>query len=153
PFLHAGMEFCRTKNGNHNSYKSADSINQIDWSRKNKYDDVFEYFKNLIRLRKSHPAFRMTSTSDLQKSVHFCTEYKLGIVGYCIDGAKTGDSWKQITLIFNGNRKEIVQPLPKGTFRIMITGDVFNDENQGEMVSGEVKVDAISWTLLVKTEN
>jgi pullulanase len=153
PFLHAGMEFCRTKNGNPNSYKSPDAINQIDWSRKKKYYDVFQYFKKLIQLRKDHPAFRMTNASEVQKSIHFCTEYKPGIVGFCIDGTAAGDSWKQITLIFNGSRKEIVQPLPEGNFMIMVKGDAFNDETQEEIVSGEVKVDAISMTVLLKTEN
>jgi pullulanase len=153
PFLHAGMEFCRTKGGNSNSYKSADSVNQIDWNRKKEYYDVFEYFRKLIELRKNHPAFRLNETSQIQKYIHFCTEYKIGVVSYCIDGAEVGDSWKHITLLFNGSRKEIVHPLPEGTYRIAVNGDGFLDKHQGEVVSNEVKLNAVSMMILVKTED
>jgi len=151
PFPHSGMEFCRTKNGNPNSYKSPDAVNQIDWSRKKTFHDVFEYYKNLIRLRKNHPAFRMTGAFQIQKNIHFCTEYKPGMVGYCIDGAVTDDPWKTITLIFNGNKKRVTLPLPEGKYRIMVNGDTFHHENQGNIVSEEVKVDAISMMILVQT--
>ncbi len=150
PFLHAGVEFCRTKGGNPNSYKAPDSVNQIEWSYKKEYYDVFEYYKNLIRLRKEHPAFRMTGTGMIQKCIHFCMEYKIGVVSYCIEGAEAGDSWKKIILLFNGSRQDIKHPLPEGEFRIVVIGDYFFDENQGETVSNEVKLKAISMMILVK---
>ncbi len=152
PFLHAGVEFCRTKGGHGNSYKSPDSVNQLDWDRKEKFTDVFDYYKNLIRLRKGHPAFRMEHATQVQEHIRFCTEYKMGIVGYCIDGSALGDPWKSITLIFNGNRKEVVVPLPGGTYRVMVKGDEFSETGLGEAlsVSGEVKVEGISMLVLVK---
>jgi pullulanase len=153
PFLHSGVEFCRTKDGNPNSYKSPDSVNQIDWNRKKEYHDVFEYYQKLIQMRKNHPAFRMANVNQIQKHIHFCTEYKLGVVGYCIDGAEVGDSWNHITLLFNGSRKEILHPLPEGRFRIVVNGGDFFDENQGEIVSDELKLGAVSMMILVKTEN
>jgi len=153
PFLHSGMEFCRTKGGNGNSYKSPDSVNQIDWSRKMEYQDVFEYYRKLIQLRKNHPAFRMNNASQIRKYMHFCTEYKIGGVGYCIDGTEVGDSWKNITLLFNGSRKEVLHPLPEGNFRIVVNGDEFLEENQGEVVTNDVKLGAVSMMILVKTED
>ncbi len=75
PFLHAGVEFCRSKGGNGNSYKSPDSVNQIDWDRKEKYFDVFEYHKKLIQLRKNHLAFRMTTSEQIRNNLNFCTPY------------------------------------------------------------------------------
>lgn len=152
PFLHSGMEFCRTKGGNSNSYKSPDTVNQIDWSRKKEYHDVFEYYQKLIQLRKNHPAFRMTDAGQIQKHINFCTEYKIGAVSYCIDGAVVGDSWKNIVILFNGSRKEIVHPLPEGTYQIVVNGADFFEDNQGDMVSGEVKLHAVSMMILVKTE-
>lgn len=150
PFLHAGMEFCRTKGGNPNSYKSPDSVNQIDWSRKKEYHDVFEYYRNLIQLRKNHPAFRMTDAGQIHKNIHFCTQYKIGVVGYCIDGAGVGDTWKHITMLFNGSKKEILQPLPEGNFQIVVNDDDFFEENQGEIVSDEVKLRPVSMMILIK---
>jgi pullulanase len=153
PFLHAGMEFCRTKGGNGNSYKSPDPVNQIDWSRKKEFSDVFEYYQKLIQLRKNHPAFRMKETSRIQNYIHFCTDYKTGVVSYCIDGDPSGDPWKNIVLIFNGNRESVSIPLPEGNFRIMVQNDHFSEEGIDEMVTAEVKVEAISMTILVKAEN
>jgi pullulanase len=147
------MEFCRTKGGNPNSFKSPDTVNQIDWSRKKEYYDVFEYYRNLIQLRKNHPAFRMTDARQIQEYIHFCTEYKIGVVSYCINGAEVGDSWKNIVMLFNGSKKEVLHPLPDGTFQVVVNGDEFFDENQGEMVSGELKLQAVSMMILIKTED
>lgn len=36
PFLHAGQEFYRTKQGNENSYNANDEINRLDWDQKKK---------------------------------------------------------------------------------------------------------------------
>ena len=153
PFLHAGVEFCRTKGGHGNSYKSPDSVNQIDWNRKEQFADVFNYYKNLIEMRKNHPAFRMSQTAQVQNHIKFCTEYKIGVVSYCIDGRETNDSWKDILLIFNGSRKTETVPLPEGNFKTVAKGDEFNADDQGDMVSGELKAEPISMTILVKTEN
>jgi len=45
PFIHAGMEFLRTKGGDDNSYQSPDEINMLDWSMKSKNIDVINYYK------------------------------------------------------------------------------------------------------------
>lgn len=153
PFLHAGVEFCRTKGGNPNSYKSPDSVNQIDWTRKEKYNDVFTYFRNLVQLRKNHPAFRMPLASQIQNQIKFCTEYKIGVVSYCIYGREVGDPWEEILLIFNANRKETLIDLPEGNYRIAVKGDEFNADGHGEPVSGELKAEPVSMTILVKTES
>jgi pullulanase len=153
PFLHSGVEFCRTKGGNPNSYKSPDSVNQIDWSRKKEYHDVFEYYQKLIQLRKNHPALRMTDARQIQKYIHFCTEYKIGVVSYCIEGAKFGDSWKSIVMLFNGSQKDNLHPLPEGTYRVMVRGDDFFEENQAEVVSNEIELGAVSMMILIKKED
>jgi len=152
PFLHAGVDFCRTKGGHGNSYKSPDSVNQIDWNRKEEFFDVFSYYKNLIEMRKKHPAFRMTETSQVQEHIKFCTEYKVGIVSYCIDGRSVNDSWKDIVLVFNGSRKENLASLPPGNYKVVVKGDDFNENGIGETISEELKSEPISTTILVKIE-
>jgi len=149
PFLHAGSEFCRTKGGNGNSYKSPDSVNQINWNQKKENIDVFTYYKNLIALRKNHPAFRMTDTYQIQHHILFCGEYQMGVVSYCIDGKAVGDNWANIVLIFNGNKKKINHQLPEGTYDILVQGDTFSDQSLAE-VTGTVEVEEISMMLLVK---
>ena len=59
PFIHAGEEMLRTKNGDENSYKSSDAINNIDWEALNK-DNVYQtmlYYKGLIEMRKAYNIF------------------------------------------------------------------------------------------------
>lgn len=151
PFLHGGVELCYTKGGNPNSYKSPDTVNQIDWERKKTYYDVFEYYRNLILLRKKHPAFRMTTAKQIQKNISFCADYKIGIVSYCINGAACGDTWKEIVMLFNGTREDLLQPLPEGSFRIAVQGDnFFDDETTEKIVSENILLPAVSMVILVK---
>ncbi len=147
PFLHSGIEFGRTKGGNENSYKSPDSVNQIDWDRKTEYYDIFEYFRKLIQLRKNHPAFRIPSAEKIRKYIRFCTDYKIGVVSYCIEGNEVGDSWSKTILLFNGSKSDNIISLPEGRYEI-IANDEEIDENGLGNVSGEVLVKGISFMLL-----
>ena len=148
PFLHAGAEFCRTKNGNGNSYKSPDTVNQIDWERKETYLDVFEYYKNLIQLRKNHPCFRIPNAELIRKHLNFCTQYQLGIVSYCIEAKEVGDTWNRIIVIFNGKREEVSIALPEGKYRMVVKGDQIYDLEAGEIVQDNVQVESISMMIL-----
>ena len=71
PFMLSGEEMLRDKKGVHNSFSSPDSINRIDWNNMDKYPQVFEYYKNLIQLRKNHPAFRLGDADLVRAKLHF----------------------------------------------------------------------------------
>ncbi len=60
PFFHGGNEFLRTKDMLPNTYNAPISINQIDWSQKEKNLDFYKYFKSLIQLRKKYKEFRLS---------------------------------------------------------------------------------------------
>ncbi len=102
PFLHAGTEFLRSKKGVENSFESPDSINAIDWNLKTKNKEIFDYVKELIGLRKEHPAFRMINTRQIADNIRFLPDMPEGIIAYTIDGASMKDQWKNILIIFNG---------------------------------------------------
>ncbi len=70
-FYQAGEEMARTKGGDENSYKSPDSVNKIDWDRKNQYLGLFDYYKGLAQLRKSDSVFRLTDAKEVNKRVSF----------------------------------------------------------------------------------
>ncbi|MBN1822470.1 MAG: type I pullulanase [Prolixibacteraceae bacterium] len=148
PFLHSGVEFCRTKDGNENSYKSPDSVNQLDWSRKSDYSDVFEYFKRLILLRKQHPAFRMPTSEQIKNNLKFCKNYQTGVVAYSLNGKNVGDFWHNIIVIFNGNPNPVNFNLPKGIFQILLSEDNFYTENTGITVKDEISVKGTSVVIL-----
>ena len=76
PFLHAGVEFLRSKptdsgGFDHNSYESPDRTNQLRWDRKAKYIDVFEYYKALVEIRKAYENFRMSDPSLINGALTF----------------------------------------------------------------------------------
>ncbi len=150
PFLHAGVEFCRTKNGNGNSYKSPDSVNQLDWNRKSEYSDVFTYFQQLIGLRKNHPAFRIPNAEGIRRNLSFCTEYSIGVVSYCINGDACSDTWQKIVLVFNGNSEPANIKLPEGNYTVVAEGSKVSENGFEEQVSGEIAVEGVSMLMLVE---
>lgn len=123
PFIHAGSEFYRTKDGDHNSYKSPDSINQLDWSRKESYMDNVDYFKGLITMRKEHPAFRMETAEEIRNNVSFMDLEEEHLVGYTLDGSSLGDSWGEITVLLNGGEDSSTFNLDANTYQIMVNGE------------------------------
>lgn len=122
PFVHAGMEMLRTKDGVENSFESPDEINQIDWNRKTQYQSVFEYYKGIVSLRKKHPAFRMMSTSTIQKHLEFMETGDENLLSYRLKDNANGDSWKEILLIFNGSNLNKTMSIPKGNYSLIADG-------------------------------
>jgi pullulanase len=117
PFLHAGSEFLRDKQGVENSYNKPDAINAIDWTLKSKNVDVFNYTKELIKIRKAHPAFRLTSGDDVSRLINFEKSDDATIV-YTINGSEVGDTWKKVLVAFNGTAKPItVTPSEAGGWK------------------------------------
>ncbi len=141
PFLHAGSEMLRTKNGEHNSYNLPDSINQIDWNWKSKNKPVFEYYKNLIALRKAHPAFRMKTAADVVKNLHF-KKTTDSLISYTIENNANGDNWKNILVIYNASKKAYAYKLAGG-WREAVNGDTFSLPI-GKDIIGTINVPPIS---------
>lgn len=104
PFLHSGVEFCRTKEGIENSFSSPDSINSINYSRKADFIDIFNYYKGLIKIRKEHPAFRMYSAEHIKEHIEFLKELPKNTVAFILKNNANGDLWTNILIIYNANK-------------------------------------------------
>lgn len=104
PFMQGGAEFLRSKNGDHNSYKSNDQINAFQWQNKLRFYPVFNYVKGLITLRKNHSAFRMADRDSINKfltiTMAHANEKSGVIIAHYHDNANN-DSWKDIVVIYN----------------------------------------------------
>lgn len=148
PFLHAGQDFCRTKNFNGNSYNAPLSLNALDYSRKLEFIDVFQYHKGLIELRKTHPAFRMRTAEQIKRHIEFL-ETPRKIVAFQIKDHANGDEWKNILVIYNGNVTEIEFELPHGTWKVVV-----DDQNAGTSVlyelQGKVRLAPLSAFVMYK---
>jgi pullulanase len=126
-FLQAGEEIVRTKHGIENSFNSPDSINWLDWTRKSKYKEVYNYYKSLVALRKRHPAFHMPNKEMIGKNLEFLEMPKPLMVGYQISNNANGDNWKSILVYFNANPEKVLKSLPPGDWRIVGNGDEINE--------------------------
>ena len=122
PFLPVGDDFLRTKGGSHNSYNLPDSVNQFDWGRKAKYREVAGFYQALIGLRKAHPAFRLPTADLIAKHLEFLPGQPEGLVAYHLKDNAGGDSWKDITVIFNGNRTVSNARVPVGDYVMVLRG-------------------------------
>jgi pullulanase len=145
PFLHEGSEMMSTKKGDHNSYKSPDTINELDWNLKVQNEDVLNYYKNLIQLRKKHPAFRMPTIKEVQENLDF-KKIGDGLVSYQLKNNANNDKWQNILVIFNSKNNEINYTL-EHTWQIAVQKDNFDFEGK-ESVSNSVNVPAVSMMIL-----
>jgi len=125
PFLNSGQEFCRTKNGNHNSYRSSDNINQLDWVRRGRYDDVVRFTREMIELRKKNPAFRMTSAEEIKDHVSF-SDIEGKVLIYHLHHLKEG-SFEDIWVYFNPTSLVFYQNFPSYVTLIANEAGLIND--------------------------
>ena len=148
-FLHSGAEILRTKKGVANSYNSPDSINEIDWSRKSTYKEVFNFYKSLVALRKNHPAFRMPTTRLIQDHLKFMDTEDSLLLAYEINNNANGDSWKDILVILNGNSTDKDFKLPEGNWTLAVDGNKVN-ENGIKKIAAKLTVPATTAFVLFK---
>lgn len=124
PFLHAGSEFLRTKGGNHNSYESPDSVNWLDWNRRAQYAPVVDYYRQLIALRRAHPAFRMPTAQMIAERLRFVKAEK-GLVAFVLADNANGDTWKNILVAYNGTAAAQSLDLPEGSWDTVLDNGQF----------------------------
>ena len=119
PFILSGEEMLRDKKGVHNSYESPDEINHLDWGNMERYPQVMEYYKNLIAMRKAHPAFHMGSADMVRNNLDFLKAATC-MVAYHINGRNVpGETWGDIYVAFNAlNRTRSIE-VPNGTYTIV----------------------------------
>ena len=123
PFIQAGQEFLRSKGGDENSYKSSDAVNSIQWGEKAKNMVTYKYFQGLIALRKAHPAFRMRTAAQVNKSLKFYPVAN-SVVMYSIAGKNVGDKIGSFVVIHNPNPTAQKIRLPKaGKWSIVVSGE------------------------------
>ena len=120
PFLMLGIDMMRSKKGNHNSYNAPDDINQIDWSLKARYEQVFNYHKGLISLRKAHPAFRMVLPEEIRRNLTFYPTPDW-LITFSLNNHANNDPWKTIFVAYNaGVESEIVGLPQKGHWMMVV---------------------------------
>lgn len=147
PFILSGEEMLRDKKGVHNSYRSPDSINRLDWNNLKRYPQVFDYYAGLISLRKQHPAFRMGSADEVRKNLCFL-EAPEGVVAYQLKNNAGGDSWKNIIVVLNSQKTPQTVDVPENTYTMVVANGKV-DANGIGLLSGKTLTVAPQSALIV----
>lgn len=144
PFIFAGDEMMRDKKGIHNSYNSPDSINTIDWRNKTIHHDVFDYVRELITLRKNHPAFRMGDADKVRQYMEFLPVEGSNLVAFILKDNANGDSWKNIIVAFNSRKEPAKLFIPAGRYTIVCKDGKIKQSGMGQVSGNEIIVPARS---------
>lgn len=154
PFILSGEEMLRDKKGVHNSYNSPDSINHLDWNNLQRYPQLFAYYKNLIQLRKNHPAFRLATGDKVRQHLEFLPAVNSKdvkqdcLVGFLLKDLQGIDAWKTIVVIYNFNKEAKEMAIPEGTYTIACCNGTIDEAGLGEVSGKEVLVDGQSALIL-----
>lgn len=154
PFILSGEEMLRDKKGVHNSYNSPDSINHLDWNNLQRYPQLFAYYKNLIQLRKNHPAFRLATGDKVRQHLAFLPAVNSKdvkqdcLVGFLLKDLQGIDAWKTIVVIYNFNKEAKEMAIPEGTYTIACCNGAIDEAGLGEVSGKEVLVDGQSALIL-----
>ena len=150
PLLSEGDEFLRDKNSLSdrdkaaNSYNVPDPVNTIHWSLRVQHEDVYNYFKSAVALRRAHPGFRMTSWEAVNRNI--MTSVPRGdVVVNDIKSVENGDSWKETIVIYNSGN-EFTFPLPAGTW--LVAMEKSQPVNQERSVTGSVTAEGTAVTVV-----
>jgi type I pullulanase len=140
PFLQAGQEFVRSKNGNENSYNADDATNSLKWSTKAKYVATTKYYQGLFALRAAHPAFRMSTTAQVKANLKFLKTTN-DVIAYTLNGKAVKDKAATIVVIHNPNPGAATVTLPnKKKWEIVVKGGVAGTKTIESITAGKVSV-------------
>lgn len=145
PFLHAGQEFGRTKQGVENSYNAPDRINHFDWDLRDERQSEVEFVKTLLKLRRRHTCFRYDTRQKVIEQFKFLPSPP-GVIAYELTASHSYDAWQRVRVYLNGTFHDV-------TFQA--EGD-WNVYVQGETASlvpiernpSQIQVESLSMTII-----
>lgn len=89
PFLYEGNEFNHSKHNDSNSYNSPLFINAINWKEKQDNQDIFNYSKDIISLRKELKVFNESDPDKIRENLTFMEGLESSTIVYKIQNDKT----------------------------------------------------------------
>ena len=149
PFIQLGQEFLRSKNGNSNSYNAGDKDNALDWNRAADKSDSVNYFKGLLKLRKSIKSLRDFDYATINKNMKMIAGTPDGVIAYTLKDAN-----KQYVVVFNANNAETQVKIPAGKYVALVANGEVNSKPKAVTVAanGKYKVAALSTAVLFDAE-
>jgi pullulanase len=148
-FIQAGQEFLRTKNGDHNSYRSSDAVNSLKWTERITQKVSVDYNKGLIAMRKAHPAFRLNTPASIQANLKFLNAPN-NVLAFSLNGKAVKDKWATIVVISNPNSTTQKVNLPSvGDWKVVVSGDKAGVATLSTLKKAKVASVAANSTLII----
>ena len=150
-FIYGGEELYRTKRGIDNSYQSPDSINIIPWENKAKYNDLFEYYRQMIAIRRAHKGFRLGSAELVKKHCEFMPTDNEHLIIYRIKDLEGIDFAKSLVVLLNGGAEPATVEVPEADYTVLAhDGEANNNLGLGVIHAKSVMVEPYSATILAE---
>lgn len=150
PFIRGGEELMQDKQGVSNSFRSPDAVNRIDWSLKARNRAVFDYIKDLIALRRAHPAFRIPTREGVQQALRFLDTGDSGVIAFTLGEYANGDAWREILVAYNGNRAEAEFEAPEADWRVASRDGRVDAAGSEHLSGGKIPLAASSAMILFR---
>lgn len=140
PFLHGGVELLRTKpcvmmdgipqgecdsdmRYDHNSYRSPDETNQIDWNWKIENAETYDFYRGLIALRKAAPIFNYTSQELSDVVTYSVFGGGRDMIAYLIYDANPENPWEYTIVAHNNANGESTLDTLNMTWNMVVGQD------------------------------
>lgn len=149
PFMLAGEEFARSKDGDENSFSSSREENMIDWTNLDNYSDIIEYYRGLLKIRENFAALS-DSTDKSAKSLEAIEDVPKGVTGYVINNTESG-KWNKLCIVFNGG-EEAQSVDVSGSWIKIADEETAGLRNLGE-VNNKIKIAAHSAVIMVDKDS
>lgn len=147
PFMQAGEEAGRTKQGEDNSYNLSKELNRLDWERMYRFEKLTDFYRGLHAVRNSFSGFYDLDSGVRSRPV-FLEDAPAGMVAYTMDGNQT-DPWEKVTVVFYAGRESIPFALGEGIYKIVVMHDTADVCGCGS-ASGIVEIPGISAFVFVQ---
>ena len=97
-FFQAGEEAGRTKLGIGDSYSSPPHLNALDWERMYEFEDLIEYYRGLLNIRKNSTRY-MRKDMDAVSGIQF---HKVGdgCVAFSVEASEKEEPWKRLWVVY-----------------------------------------------------
>ena len=150
PFIFAGEEVLRDKKEVHNSFKSPDIVNVIDWTNKAKFPELYAYYRFLIKLRKNHPAFRMGDADLVRKHLTFLPVELDNVIAFTLNDHANGDPWETILVAFNTRPETVTLDIPQDKYTVVCADGKIDEDGLGQITESKVLLPAQSVLIMYK---
>ena len=150
PFIFAGEELYRHKQGVKNSYNQPDAINAIDWTYKTKYKDLVDYYAALAAIRHAHPGFCLGDAELVREKLQFIDVEDPCVVAFRISGLEGIDSAKSLTVVLNGSKKNVKVDIPQGNYEVLAQNGKADADGLGAYSGTTIAAGATSATILAE---